>query len=328
MYKFSLLLVFLGLSFSLTGQRISNTVLYRNVSSPKYFRIHYENDYFSTSDLYYTQGVNIEYVHPSFSSSFLSKLLVHSRSKEIKVGIALEQEGYTPSSISHSEVLRGDRPFAACLFLKTFSTVNNPERKERISSSLSAGMIGPITGGKEIQDALHGMIDYTFPQGWRNQIRNDVILNYQLEYERRLLALGNHFLLSAQIGGQAGTFNTNVYSGIIIMTGLYDDPFFNFAKAKSKNRAYLYAEPLLRAVAYDATLQGGLFNTESPYTIASSDLNRLVFQGNVGAVFKLNRLHLEYFQSYLTKEFETGSPHLWGGVRIAWYGANNAAAYN
>jgi lipid A 3-O-deacylase len=290
MFKFSFLFLLSCLPFFMMAQRISNTVLYRNVSSPRYVRVHYENDYFSTSDLYYTQGVNIEYVHPSFRNSFLSKLLVHSTSKEVKVGITLEQEGYTPSSISHSEILKGDRPFAGCLFFKAFSIVNNPERKERVSSSLSTGFIGPITGSKEIQDGLHSMIDYKLPQGWRNQIRNDIILNYQLEYERELLDIGSHFLLAARAGSQAGTFNTNAYGGIIIMTGRYDNPFTNFSKSQSKNRAWLFAEPLMRVVFYDATLQGGFFNTGSPYTIAARDICRVVFQGNVGIAFKFNTI--------------------------------------
>src|SRR5687767_9610525 len=128
MMKGVFLLVLLMLAFSVSAQRISNTALYRDVSSQKYFRLYYENDYFSTTDKYYTQGINLEYVHQAIGNFFLSRLLIRSHSKEVKFGISLEQEGYTPTSISHSEILIGDRPFAACLFLKTFSIVNNPIR--------------------------------------------------------------------------------------------------------------------------------------------------------------------------------------------------------
>jgi lipid A 3-O-deacylase len=313
------LLTLVLLTYRASGQRISNTAIYRNVSSNRYFRIHYENDYFSTTDIYYTQGINTEYVNPAIGNYFTSKLLVRSGSKEAKFGIALEHEGFTPTSISHPEILVGDRPFASCLFLKTFSTVNDSARRARISSSLSTGAIGPIAHGKEMQETIHRWINDDQPLGWENQIRNDLILNYELEYEHGLLASSDYFSLLGKVGARAGTLNTKAFTGVMLMAGLFDDPFTNFSKQKRKNQVYLYAEPLMNIVAYDATLQGGLFNKSGPYTISSNEITRLVFQGNIGIVFKIKALQLEYFQSYLTKEFKTGGTHLWGGIRIGWY---------
>jgi lipid A 3-O-deacylase len=319
MIKPVLLIAALSLASAASAQRISNTALYRNIGSPNYFRIHYENDYFSATDIYYTQGINLEYVNPAISKLWSSKLLIHSASRENKFGISLEHEGFTPTSISHPEILYGDRPFAACLFLKTFSMVNDASRRERISSELSAGVIGPAAGGKEMQESIHRWINAKQPQGWQNQIQNDLILNYQVEYERGLITSNNHFSFSGKAGARAGTFNTKAYVGTILMVGYFDDPFTNFAKQKIKTQVYVYAEPLVNAVGYDATLQGGWFNKTNPYTIASSDINRLVFQGNFGLVIKTNTFQLEYFQSYLTKEFKTGNYHIWGGIRIGWY---------
>ncbi len=311
-------LVLVLTTYSASAQRISNTAIYRNVSSNRYFRIHYENDYFSTTDIYYTQGINLEYINPAIGNFFSSKLLVHPAAKEVKFGIALEHEGFTPTSISYPEILVGDRPFASCLFLKTFSIANDSARRERISSSLSAGAIGPIAHGKEMQETIHRWINDTQPLGWENQIQNDLILNYELEYERGLFASSDYFSLLGKVGARVGTLNTKAFTGVIMMAGLFDDPFTNFSKPKRKNQVYLYAEPLLNIVGYDATLQGGLFNRSSPYTISSKEITRLVFQGTVGIVFKINTLQLEYFQSYLTKEFKTGGTHLWGGIRITW----------
>lgn len=314
-----LLLTLALFTYSASAQRISNTAIYRNVSSNRYFRIHYENDYFSTTDIYYTQGINLEYVNPTIGNFFTSKLLVRSASKEVKFGIALEHEGFTPTSISHPEILVGDRPFASCLFLRTFSITNDSARRVRISSSFSAGAIGPIAHGQEMQETIHRWINDDQPQGWENQIQNDLILNYELEYERRLFASPDYFSLMGKIGARVGTLNTKAFTGVILMAGLFDDSFLYFSKQKRKNQVYFYAEPLMNLVAYDATLQGGVFNKSSPYTIPSNEITRLVFQGNVGIVFKIKGLQLEYFQSYLTKEFKTGGTHLWGGVRIGWY---------
>ncbi len=314
-----LLLASILFAYSASAQRISNTALYRNVSSNQYFRIHYENDYFSTTDIYYTQGINLEYVHPAIGNFFTSKLLIGSSSKEVKFGIALEHEGYTPTSISHPEVLVGDRPFAACLFLKTFSIINDSVRRVRISSSLSAGVIGPSAYGKEMQETIHRWINDTQPLGWENQINNDLILNYEVEYVAELFASPDYFSLSAQVGANVGTLNAKAFTGVIMMAGIFDNPFINFSRQKRLKQVYVYAEPLLNIVAYDATLQGGMFNKNSPYTIPREDITRLVFQANVGIVVRIRALQLEYFQSYLTKEFSTGGTHLWGGIRIGWY---------
>ncbi len=313
-----LLFLFLSSAFSLSAQRISNTAVYRNINSSKYFRLHYENDYFSTTDLYYTQGINLEYVHLAIGKFFTSQLLIRSSSKEIKYGMSLEQEGYTPTSIKHPEILKGDRPFAAALFFKNFSAVNDAERKERISSSFSFGVIGPVTGGEQIQEALHRLINYTLPEGWDNQISNDVILNYEVDYQRAIYSV-NNFSVIGRGGARAGTYSTKAYGSTILMAGLFDEPFSNFSSQKKKFQVYLYAEPLLNFVGHDATLQGGLFNRSSPYTISSSTMNRIVFQGNAGIVFRINSVQLEYFQTYLTKEFKTGGDHVWGGIRIGWY---------
>lgn len=307
------------LFFSVSAQRISNTALYRNIASPNYFRIHYENDYFSGTDYYYTQGINLEQVHPTIGKYITSKLLIRSSSKETKFGISLEHEGYTPTSISHPEILYGDRPFAACLFLKTFSIMNDSLRKERISSALSVGAIGPVAGGREIQESIHHWINAKQPHGWQNQIQNDVILNYQVEYERGVYSINDYFSFSGKAGARAGTFNTKAYAGTIMMIGYFDDPYINFSRQKKKTQVYIYAEPLVNVVGYDATLQGGVFNRRSPYTISNLDISRLVFQGNAGLVIKINTIQLEYFQTFLSKEFVTGNYHVWGGVRIGWY---------
>jgi lipid A 3-O-deacylase len=315
-------LLFLNVLFLLTisapAQQISNTAMYRNISSSKYFRVHYENDYFSATDIYYTQGINVEQVHPIIGKWSTSKLLISGAPEKTKFGISIEHEGYTPTSISHPEILYGDRPFAACLFLKTFSIVNNPDKRARISSALSAGVIGPAAGGKEMQETIHHWVNAKQPQGWQNQIQNDVILNYQVEYERGLVTT-DYFSLAGKVAARAGTFNTKASVGTIFMAGIFDNPFVNFSTPKNKSQVYLYAEPLLTLVGYDATLQGGLFNKTSAYTISSTSVSRLVFQGNAGLIIVIRALQLEYFQSYLTKEFKTGNYHMWGGIRIGWY---------
>lgn len=301
---------------SVSGQMIDNTAIYRNLSSEKSLRLHYENDYFSKSDIYYTQGINLEFVHPVFQKFPGSRLLAGRTSQQRKYGIAAEHLGFTPTSISFREILAEDRPFAASLFLKLFSASSDSLRKYRITSSISAGVIGPLAGAKEFQSAIHRWINDTKPLGWNNQIKNDVVLNYQVDFAKQVFNYKDVLTLAGKLGGRAGTYNTKLNAGVIMMTGLFDDPWKFFSRANRNFQIYVYEEPLISLVGHDATLQGGIFNKNSPYTISASNLERVVFQNNAGLVIQFKKINVEYFQSYLTKEFRTGRPHHWGGVRI------------
>ena len=300
------------------GQKIDHTASYRTISSDRYIRIHYENDYFSTTDFYYTQGINVEFVHRAISRFPLSSLLLRRTQKQMKFGVASEHLGYTPTSLTHPEILVGDRPFAATLLLKQFAVMNDSSRQYRVVSSVSAGIIGPWAGGKQLQTSIHRLINDKIPKGWEHQIHNDIVLNYQVDFEKALITSGKYFLMNGKVGGRVGTFSDKMHAGITVMSGLLDNPFKNFLTSKNNFRIYVYAEPLMNVVGYDASLQGGLFNRTSPYIISSRDIARLVFQYNAGLVIKVRSTYMEYFQSYLTKEFELGKPHQWGGIRLGW----------
>src|SRR5580658_4085974 len=82
------------------AQAIDNTLAYKNINSDKYFRINYENDFFSGTDEYYTQGIHLELVAPWVKKFPLSKLLIHPHYDYIRYGLGLEHEGYTPTDFS------------------------------------------------------------------------------------------------------------------------------------------------------------------------------------------------------------------------------------
>jgi lipid A 3-O-deacylase len=299
------------------AQRIENASSYRNIGSERYFRINYENDFFAMSDEYYTQGLNLEIVAPAFQKFPLAKLLYQNKHLPMRAGIAIEHQGFTPSNILTGEVLQGDRPYSSSLMFKTFSIISNPYTNHRIVTQLSLGVIGPWAMGKEIQIALHEKINPDkVPEGWKNQVHNDVILNYQIDYERGLLDK-RYLLITAKGGARAGTYSTRLSSSMALMTGLFDSPF-EFVNSRKRNfQVYLYAEPQINLIIFDATLQGGVFNDRNPYTLDRDEISRIVFQQNAGLVIKIKGFALEYSQTLMTKEFKTGTKHSWGSVRAA-----------
>lgn len=299
------------------AQAIDNTPSYKNISSNKYFRIIYENDFFSGTDKYYTQGIHIELVAPWINRFPLGRLLIHPHYSYTRYGMGLEHDGYTPSEIAPSSILYGDRPFAACLFLKTFLIATDPVKKQRFSTTLNTGIIGPAAGGMEMQTGIHRWLHDITPHGWPNQVHNDAILNYQVNYEKQLLSLGHFLSVDCNTMGRVGTLSDKLNIGTTIMLGYFDTPFNNTVTTSSNFRIYGYEHAEVNAVGYDATLEGGLFNRTSPYTISPKDITPFVFQNRFGFAVVYRRVYLEYFQSLLSNEFTSGNFHVWGGIQIA-----------
>ena len=302
---------------SAKAQEINNSLSYKNINAESYFRLNYENDFFSATDQYYTQGIHLEVVSPAMKKFFLSKLLVHPKWNYIKYGVGLEHDAYTPTSIGSDSILHGDRPFAACLFLKTSLIAIDPENKQRFSASLSTGVIGPAAGGKEMQTDIHRWLNNVTPHGWQYQIQNDAIVNYEVDYEKQLMTIDKYLLIDAEGMIRAGTLSDKAGIGSTLMFGYFDSPYSKEITSGKAFRMYAYEHPEIAVIGYDATLEGGLFDRTSPYTLKSGDLNRFVFQNRFGFVVVVRRINLEYFQSVKSNEFNTGKMHVWGGVQVA-----------
>jgi hypothetical protein len=235
----------------------------------------------------------------------------------VKYGLALENNGYTPNHLDFAQIQYGDRPYAGVILLKTFLTAVNTYRHERVSTTLSSGLIGPWAGDEDMQKDIHHWIHYIQPLGWGNQIKNDIALDYQINYEREFLSLKDNFSLSSYASARAGTLSTKATAGATAMFGKFYSPFSPDKKRSNKKfQFYVYDLPAVSLIGYDATLQGGLFNRSSVYTIPEKNINRITFVNRWGIVMIFRKLYLEYYQSGNTAEFSTSVYHKSGGLQI------------
>lgn len=309
------LLLLLIIPNCILAQKINNMSSFRDIKNETYFRFNYDNDYFTSSDENYTQGYNFELISPFFEKNPLNNLFYIPENTENKFGLSIEHIGFTPNSYKSPEIQFGDRPFAAAIMLKSFVISTNIEKKYRGYSSLNIGIIGPGAFGKEMQVAIHKATGNTIPQGWKNQIKNDVVLNYEVGLEKQLLRFNNFFSLQSDSNLKVGTLFTNASLGLNATIGIINSPFSS-NNEKNKFQLYFYTQPVINVIGYDATLQGGLFNRKSPYTISSSSIERFTAQHNYGIVLKTRTLYFEYSRSAITREFDTGSSAKWGGIKI------------
>ncbi|WP_298392619.1 lipid A deacylase LpxR family protein [Flavobacterium sp.] len=307
------ILILLLFPILLFAQKIENTASFRDIKTDNYFRFNYDNDYFTGVDQNYTQGYNFELVAPIFEKNPINKLFFKPKNSEFNYGLSLEHIGFTPNNIKSTQIQYDDRPFAAAIMLKSFVIATDTIQKSRFVSSLNLGIIGPGAFGKEMQVAIHEATGNTIPGGWQNQIKNDVVLNYELNYEKQILRYSNIFSLNASSNVRIGTLYTNASIGLNTTIGLINNPFSS-SKAKRKFELYFFSQVLASAIGYDATLQGGLFNTKSPYTINS--IERFTAQNHYGIIMQTKRLYFEYFQTLQTREYEIGKSYKWGGIKI------------
>lgn len=283
-------------------------------------RFNYDNDFFSATDQYYTQGVRLEYIAPAFEYSPIRYVLLHPQNATSSyAGIAIERDGFTPSGIRIDHIPYGDRPYAGTMFLSQFSIVFNREKHTRIFSQIDLGIMGPIVGAKEEQTGIHKAIGNILPLGWEYQIANDVIVNYTVQVEKGLINK-EHITLTGFAQGRIGTLYTDASLGTMLRVGWMNDYFSSLGITKHASsrvfQCYGFAKGTEKAVAYNATMQGGMFS-ESIYTLPVSAIERLVAQGSWGIVIAYKRLQLEYTKAYISPEYKNGRSHGWGHCNIS-----------
>ena len=287
------------------------------MGSETYFRFHYDNDFFAATDKNYTQGYSFEFANPLFKKNLVNHIFIKLKGQSNTYGLAIEHIGFTPSNFVSIDIQTGDRPFAAAIYLKSFATSTDTLKKSRLSQSLSLGFIGPGAFGKEMQTEIHRLTGNKIPGGWDNQIQNDLVLNVKFDYEKQLFRYNELLSLQSVAAFQLGTLFSNAMVGFNTTFGLIDLPFSGSGYS-SAFKLFVYAQPVVSIIGYDATLQGGIFTNDNPYEISSKDIERVTSQIDYGLILKYKRLYLEYNRTSITREFKSGNAAKWGGFRVGY----------
>ena len=303
-------------SLAVQAQLIEPASTFRKIDRKAFFRFHYDNDYFTKTDYYYSQGISIEYVHPSLQKFPISKLLLRFPRSEVIYGTILNFFGYTPVNTHSDSILFGDRPYSSAISWSLFSSNTDTIRRLHITNTISVGIFGPLALGERLQTNIHRWLRNKLPQGWQHQVANDVIADYQLNVEKQLWAYPNRFLLNGVAQAQLGTLKTKASVGTNMMAGYFENPYKPIAVHKKKLQLYLFGQARYHLVAYDALLQGGLLNRSSPHTIAAGGISRLILQADAGIALNYKKLFLTYSRSFISKEFRSGTNHQWGGISV------------
>ncbi len=285
---------------------------------PVMVNIIFDNDIFNNTDYYYTNGARIELVLPIAKNSPVNKMLLGLKTNDIDVsGFSITQNIYTPINPEASEIEYGDRPFAAYLTVGQYRESYHLKKRLQIKSALDLGVMGPLSMGEKVQSTVHTLE----PTGWKYQVQNSFLINYYFRIEKGFYSTSN---LELNVAGQAnlGTLYDKIGGGIRLRTGsflpVYRGPMTiccNRAK-KRQLQYWFFMSTNVDLVAYDATLQGSMFDNNSPYVIENNDLNRVVFTGSFGAAFYYDNLGVELENIYLSPEFKGAQYFGYGRIKL------------
>lgn len=276
--------------------------------------VQFDNDIFSNTDRYYTNGIIIGISAPFISTLPINKLMPAGPGNgSTASSISLHHSMFTPHSTKQPPSLHHDRPYASVLLLNYTQITTNHTADYEIITSLKVGLIGDAALGKLLQQAVHTTLPGNdTPMGWETQIRNDLILNYNLQYSRRLVDRP-FFNLHAGPAVSLGTLYTQASGHLNIRAGK-----FNHAEA-AKVMKWQYgmdAGISIHWIGYDATLQGGLLNRSNVFTLASNEIQRVVPHAHLGFFAGNPSFQINLTQHYLGREFKSGRHHFWGSVAL------------
>jgi len=274
------------------------------------------------SDKYYTDGIFIYYRHAL-------KVNENSKLQNKVLGFEFGQKIFNPQSGSIANA-NGvdqpnliDRPFAAYMYIG--STLNLLYKNEsNLKLTARVGVIGPDAEGKQIQDFVHDNFGFYHPSGWEYQINNEFQLNLSAEYNK-LLARGSWIDVSLSGYLNLGNGFTGAGVGPLVRLGSFNQ-LFNSVSTQStairkevanplnKHEIFFYYKPLANYVAYDATIQGGLFDNHSGLEITKNK-EPFIFSQQFGVAFSTNRFVFDVAAIFHTLDNkEMVQTHQWAAI--------------
>ena len=203
------------------------------VSSLQRLEVKLDNDFLyvvKPTDYYYTNGLEISFVHPDLRFNPLSYMLIRfSNPEHVQAyGLRLEQQIFTPIRKHELELQPGDRPFASTLTLESVAISTNPDARVQIQSGIQLGVMGPIAAGRQVQNGIHGVLEGSgIVEGWVNEVNNAVVVNYNITFRKGLFQTP---WIRSEAGARLrmGTLYTDLTPTFTIESGILRDPFLEF----------------------------------------------------------------------------------------------------
>jgi hypothetical protein len=226
-------------------------------------------------------------------------------------GLSFFHAFYTPVDIYSNEIQYGDRPYAAVLLFGNTKYTEHRDKKIIIASGIQLGVMGPLSGGEQMQNGIHNILWTSSPaQGWDNQIANEFCLVYSAGLSKTIFGL-QYLDLSADIDARLGVPFTDIAPRLSVKAGRFMDHYLNRGLSTSGWQLYFRSSVYSRFVLYNGTIQGGILNATSPYT---TDIENMVMGLDAGIKLTYTRFSLELTYNWISPEIVSGMNHRWSDL--------------
>ncbi len=272
----------------------------RGLDDASTFAFTLENDLFSGTDRYYTNGFQFSWRSGSYDPpAWLSAAtsggpgLLFPAGGTPRWGLAFGQNKFTPSDTTRRIPDPTDRPYAAWLYGAVTLTSYTPH--EYGSLELQLGLVGPGALGEQVQNGTHDLMNIDRALGWDAQIKDEPGVNLVLTRQwRQNWALdrgGLSWGVVPSIAGSLGNIQTYAAAGLALRLGTELEADFgpprirpsiagsNFYLPARDWSWYVFAAAEGRAIARDITLDGNTWRDS-----ASVDRETLVGEASAGLV--------------------------------------------
>lgn len=263
-----------------------------------------DNDsFFSTyNDFYYTNGI-FAFANYNSKKSTDEKRIIH--------GFRIGQQIYNPRNVKSVFPEDHNRPYAGYLFGE-YSLTKMHQSNQVFGMSFRLGVIGPDSKAEDFQKWMHRNFGFGQLIGWEYQIQNLLAAQFGVNYSKPIFSkitsdkIDFHLCSQAEIGtafsgATIGTLGRISLSNSIV--AMQNSNFHN-GLGNSKKELYFFILPKINVQLYDATIQGCLFNDDSPVTY---DLKPIRFKGEAGFRLKYDRYNLSCVFNYTTDEIKSNS---------------------
>ncbi|MFK8027781.1 MAG: lipid A-modifier LpxR family protein [Gammaproteobacteria bacterium] len=232
--------------------------------------------------------VEDENSHSNYAYQSLNWLNANTNFVRISKGVKLGQKIYTSSDLTQTEDeidTSRDRPYAGWTYASLFYEAETLQDKY-LRHEFSLGCVGPCSQADNIQTEWHELLGFVEPEGWDLQIKNQLALQYFLEYKTNRYEIFPYISLHPRYKVSLGTiFNDLSFGGEFIVGDKSNEAVTNPSHQYKKWDWQIFLHNDIKLVAFNGTLEGSIFNDSSPHTVNPS---RVVLENGIGVRLNYN----------------------------------------
>lgn len=174
----------------------------------------------------------------------------------VSYGWQLGQDLYTASNINlhPSQLSQIDHPYVGWLYVGAFRE-QQMENGKATRLGLDLGCLGPCAGGEWMQTNLHRVLKQPLPQAWSTQLKQEwgAVISADISSARW------QWREDGDVAVRAGVRLGNMFDDAKL------EALWRWGRLnalETQNAGFAFARGAVRAVAYNATVQGGYFHRQ------------------------------------------------------------------